>query len=510
MARNTEYGWGIQTKLSLASGLLVLISLAIFGWRTYSVTKSAMELQMGERLASHAKITAAALAALLGNLPPRAPTPGGEAHKILKGRLAAAKDAANLGKEAATNLENVILIGPEYEIWADANGELPVGEPYWIASTDWEEMASAWEGNLAISPRYTDEDGRPYQSAYAPVMRDDGKVRAVVRVEASAEFLLKTIRRVGCALLLSAIVITIVAALVGMLIARSIVVPIKELVRASQQIAGGALDTEVFIESRDEIGFFARTFNQMTRNLRKLYEEVEERGKQIAELSASVAHEVRSPISAIQGFTELLEEDMDDDDPGHEYIADIKNEVRILNAKVTDFMNFARPMVIESLPLDITEVLESALVSMDKEVTDNNVGIVTNFSPDLPVVQGDFDRLRGLVMNLIRNAIQATDGDGALIIGTSLFTGNIQDPEVNGDFIEIRLEDTGCGMDPGALEHAFEPFFTTKGSGTGLGLAIVKKIVDAHNGIIKLESEKGRGTTVKVFLPTERDSMLDT
>ncbi len=68
--------------------------------------------------------------------------------------------------------------------------------------------------------------------------------------------------------------------------------------------------------------------------------------------------------------------------------------------------------------------------------------------------------------------------------------------------IEIRVEDTGCGMAPEAVNRAFEPFFTTKGSGTGLGLAIVKKIVDAHSGKIELESDEGRGTTVRVFLPT--------
>jgi len=497
MSRDREYGWGIQTKLSLASGLLVLISLASFGWLSYSIIEEKLEQQMGERLASHAKITAAAL---LRNLPPRATTPDGEAYPILRGRLADAKDAANLGKEAATNIDNIILIGPGYKIWADANNELPVGEPYWLLSADSKEMASAWQGNVEISPFYT-TGGRPYMYAYAPVMVQDGKVVAVVRVEASAEFLLDTKRKVLFALLLSALVITATAALVGMLIARSIVVPIKELVRASQQIAGGALDTEVFIDARDEIGLFARTFNQMTRNLRKLYEEVEERGRLIAELSASVAHEVRSPISAIQGFTELLEEDLGEDHPGHEYIADIKNEIRILNAKVIDFMNFARPMELESLPMDVTEVLESALVSMDKEVTDSNVGIVTNFGADLPVIQGDFDRLRDLVMNLIRNAIQAMDGGGGLIISANLANKNMSNPDVDGSFIEIKVEDTGCGMDPGALDHAFEPFFTTKGSGTGLGLAIVKKIVDAHEGNIELESEEGQGTTVKVSLP---------
>ena len=505
MSQDREYKWGIQTKLSLASGLLVLISLASFGVFSYSVVKGTLDDQMGEKLAFHARMIADTLPA---NLLPRIPIQGGTIHRSMKERLSAAKGAANLDKKAATNLDNVVLIGPGNKIWADANDELPFGEPHWIAAyADRTELASVWAGNVAISPLYTGKDKRSYKSAYAPVVARTGKVVAVLRVEASAEFLNIT-NRVGLILLASALGITAVAALVGMLIARSIVIPIKELVRASQDVAGGALDTEVVIGSRDEIGFFARTFNQMTRNLRKLYEEVEERGRQIAELSASVAHEVRSPISAIQGFTELLEEDMGDDDPGLEYIADIRNEVRILNAKVTDFMDFARPLEIELFPLDIVEVLESAMISMDKEATDSNVGIVTNFGADLPTVQGDFDRLRGLFINLIRNAIQAMDG-GGLIISAKSSRQSTQDPDVEQSFVEVSVEDTGCGMDPGAQEHAFEPFFTTKGSGTGLGLAIVKKIVDAHNGKIELKSEEGQGTTVRLLLPTDGDPALD-
>ena len=138
---------------------------------------------------------------------------------------------------------------------------------------------------------------------------------------------------------------------------------------------------------------------------------------------------------------------------------------------------------------------------MDKEVTDSNVSVVTNLSSDLPAVLGDFELLRGLFINLIRNAIQAMDSGGGLVVSASLISAGTQDASNNPNSVEIRVEDTGCGMTPEAVERAFEPFFTTKGSGTGLGLAIVKKIVDAHSGRIELESDAGRGTTAKVFLP---------
>lgn len=506
MPRDREYRWGIQTKLSLASGLLVLLSLATFAWYSYSVTTETLEEQMGERLASHAKMAADTLADTMSatKLLSEIPTPGSRVHGILRDKLSELKKSANLDEETATNLDNIVLIGPKNHIWADANDELPVGETYWLISADSEEVSRAWKGNVEKSPLYpVGKDKRPYKSAYAPVKAEDGKIFAILRVNASAKFLLESTDKVRLALLLSALIITLIAALVGIWIARSIVIPIKDLVRASQKIAGGALDTEVFIESRDEIGFFAKTFNQMTRNLRDLYEEVEERSRQISELSASVAHEVRSPISAIQGFTELLEDDMEEEDPGLEYIEDIKMEVKILNAKVTDFMDFARPLEIEALPLDIVDVLESALAPMEKEAIDSNVGIVTKFNSALPAIYGDFDRLRGVFINLIRNSIQAMENGGGLIVGANLANENIEELDGNGKFVEIWVEDTGCGLDPGVLEHAFEPFFTTKGSGTGLGLAIVKKILDVHRGRIKPESEVGQGTIMRVFLPID-------
>jgi signal transduction histidine kinase len=493
MSQKREYSWGIQTKLSLASGLLVLISLASFGLLSYFVTRRTLDNQMGERLISHAEMAAAALkreASLL-----RGTSVLGEyASSEIKKKLDIAREAAGL--------DNVILIGIENKVLVDAKGKLETGEPYVILEADRTELNLAWSGNAQASVLYPDpgKEGRLYKSAYAPVTTTNDEIVAVLRIDASAEFL-NTINSVGFGLILSALIITAIAAFLGMLIARSIVIPIKELVRASQRIANGDLNTEVLIRSRDEIGFFARTFNQMARNLKKLYEEVEQRVRQIAELSASVAHEVRSPISAIQGFTELLEEDFGSDDPRLEYTADIKSEIKILNSKITDLIHFARPLKIEPVPLDIAEVLEASLVSMDKEVIDSNVSVVTNLSSDLPAVSGDFELLRGLFINLIRNAIQAMDSGGGLVVSANVANGSMQNVDNDLDSVEIRVEDTGCGMPPEAVVRAFEPFFTTKGSGTGLGLAIVKKIVQAHSGKIELESDAGRGTTVKVFLP---------
>jgi len=494
MYQGREYKRGIQTKLSLASGLLVLLSLASFGFLSYFVTRRILDDQMGEGLISHAKMAAATLQSY--EIALLAEESAVYYNPILQKELAAVGTAAKL--------HNVILIGDKNKVLADANGELEAGEEYSILKADRVELDAVWQGEEKASLLYRDREGRLYKSAYAPVKAESGEVVAVVRVEASARFL-SIINNVGLVLLISGVIITAMAALLGMLIARSIVNPIKKLVIASQRIAGGDLDTVVQVKSRDEVGFFARTFNQMARNLRKLYQEVEQRGRQIAELSASVAHEVRSPISTIQGYTELLEDDLDDDDPGLEYIAGIKNEIKILNSKITDFIHFARPLKIDPMPVDVIEILDSALVSMDKELNDNKVVAVRSISLSVAEVQGDFDQLRSLFINLIRNAVQSMDKGGGLVVSARMCNGINQDVNSEPDSVEIRIEDTGSGLNPETLERAFDPFFTTKGMGTGLGLAIAKKIVDIHNGKIELENNVGAGATVTVFLPVNEE-----
>jgi len=490
-----EYRWGIQTKFPLALGLLVLMSLSSFGLFSYLVTKQTLEKQMGKNLIYHAEVIAGMLKAevLVDWLPEIANTNNFFYYNTLKEKLA----SVNTGE---ADLDNIILIGPENRVIADAEGKLPIGQELANLKADQIELKMAWGGKSEASLMFPGRDGRPHKSAYAPISTKDNRVVAVVRVEGSARFL-DTINRVAFVLLGIALFITAFAAILGILVARTVVVPIKQLVEASQSIASGNLDTEVKVKSRDEIGFFARTFNQMAKNLKKLYEEVAAQGRQIAELSASVAHEVRSPISAIKGFTELLADELDEDDPRREYIDDIQEEINILNSKVTDFIHFARPLEIESNPLDITEILESAMASMEKEALDKNVNVKYRFDDNLPIIMGDYEQLRGLFINLIRNAVQAIEDEGNLTISANYINGNPRSTIKSSRLIEIIIRDSGCGMNNNEIEKAFDPFFTRKVNGTGLGLSICKKIIEAHKGEIRLESIPTVGTTVRVFLP---------
>ena len=204
MFQKREYKWGIQTKLSLASGLLVLISLASFGIFSYLVTRRTLDDQMGERLVSHAEMAAFTLqrdAQLLREMSDL----GKSFNTRLQSKLADAREAAGL--------DNVILISVDSKVLVDAKGE--VGEQYPILEADEVELELAWRGYAQSSVLYKGKDEQLYKAAYAPLMTANGReVVAVLRVEAKAGFL-NTIHNVGLVFLSSAIIITALAALLS-------------------------------------------------------------------------------------------------------------------------------------------------------------------------------------------------------------------------------------------------------------------------------------------------------
>lgn len=486
---DVRYRHTIQAKIVLATSSLVLTPILIFVVISHLTVKEILDKRIGEALVYQAEMIADRLRAF-GWVPESA-----WSERILRQEL-------NFAHTGRSNLESIIIIGRDNRVLTDSRGKLSFGDELNILRLDQVELQLAWKGQSSASVPYKGKDGRWYKPAYAPIFSEDGNVASIVRVEATADFL-NAMNKVSLILTLTAFLLTGLTVMAGTMFARTIVNPIKKLANASERISSGDLDVEVNVRSRDEIGLFAKTFNQMARNLKKLYEEQAQHSRQIAELSASVAHEVRSPISAIQGFTELLEDEIKDGnqdvDSLLEYIDDIKKEIRTLNSKVTDFIHFAKPIIIEPYPVEISDVLENALSSLDKEITDKKISIVNQIPSDVPCVMGDFDQLRGLFVNILRNAIQAMSEGGVICLSASLVNGSADKDEQQ--FIEICVKDNGCGMTEEQLAMAFEPFFTTKGEGIGLGLAIVKKIVHAHNGDVKLESQVGNGTTVRVFLP---------
>ena len=221
-----------------------------------------------------------------------------------------------------------------------------------------------------------------------------------------------------------------------------------------------------------------------------------ERSRRLASLgslAAGVAHEIRNPLSSIKGFATFFKERYRDN-PEDQKIAEIMvQEVERLNRVISQLLEFARPMDMNRQWISLQEVIRHTLKMIEGQTRSNNITIHTDLPLDMGNVLIDSDKIKQVLLNLYLNAVGAMENGGTLSVTLS--------PH-NSRTIRIDVSDTGKGIDEKELARIFDPYFTTKSSGTGLGLAIVYKIIEAHDGEIRVMSESGKGTTVSVFLPT--------
>jgi two-component system sensor histidine kinase HydH len=210
-----------------------------------------------------------------------------------------------------------------------------------------------------------------------------------------------------------------------------------------------------------------------------------ERLAALGQLSAGLAHELRNPLGSIRGSAELLGRATAGDNALAKELAQIiQEEVDRTNSLVTRFLDFARPLEPRLENTDITRVI-------DRAANYAKVSLIRNYSPDVNFIPLDPALMEQVFINLLTNAAQASAQDAPITVAT----------RAAGDEAEISVIDRGCGISPDKIETIFNPFVTDKPGGTGLGLAIVAKIVDGHGGRMTVESERGKGSTFRLWLP---------
>jgi two-component system NtrC family sensor kinase len=307
-------------------------------------------------------------------------------------------------------------------------------------------------------------------------------------------------------------------------ITRSMILPLEEMVKASNRIAAGDLDHSVSITSRDEIGILANSFNKMLASIKTMKLELEEWGRTLEEkvnkrteelvavqtqmaqseklasigrLAAGVAHEINNPLGGILTFSMLALEDCDDDHPLKQSLEVIVKQTLRCRDTVKGLLDFARQSSATPSITEVNSVVDKTLLLLENQTIFQNIRTVRKFGPDLPHVLIDAGQLQQVVINIVINAVDAMEENGVLTIETCRAPRTQE--------ILIRISDTGKGIPEDILPLIFEPFFTTKkvGKGTGLGLAIVHGIVTRAGGKIEVASSP-KGATFTVRLPIAR------
>jgi len=233
---------------------------------------------------------------------------------------------------------------------------------------------------------------------------------------------------------------------------------------------------------------------EANRNLQQAEEAVRrsDRLAALGQLAAGLAHELRNPLGTIRASAEMLNRSVaSENEVAREVAGFIAEEVDRTNSLVTRFLDFVRPLELRPAPADLAQVLDRSVAMVEREAAAREVTVYKNYSPDIPPFPLDAELMERVFYNLLANAAQATAPGGAVTVKTRPVDGNA----------EISVIDRGSGIDPKIIDAIFNPFFTTKPDGVGLGLAICSKIVDQHGGKIAVESQPGKGSVFRVYLP---------
>jgi signal transduction histidine kinase len=220
-----------------------------------------------------------------------------------------------------------------------------------------------------------------------------------------------------------------------------------------------------------------------------------EHARSMQQLSASIAHEIRNPITAAKSLVQQMEEDPTRRD-NVEYARVALEELERVERSVSHLLRFARDEDVSQQEVRLAEVIDSAIETFRDRLERNDVLLDTEIET-VGRLRGDPDKLRRIVINLVGNAIDALVDGGTREPHVELSLGE----NLAGTEVWLRIRDNGPGIDADAQQKMFSPFYTSKANGTGLGLAITRKLVDAHGGSIELHSEPGHGAEFLVTFP---------
>jgi signal transduction histidine kinase len=373
------------------------------------------------------------------------------------------------------------------------------------------------------SGRQTSRIVGEYMEIVMPVVID-GQNAAGLALGVSLDLLARQGRRIRLRLLLVTAGLISSALVVIFWWTRKTVAPLLELTRGAQRLSAGDLSVRVSVNSIDEVGTLASTFNQLAESLQRTIQEKDralaetnrlyrnlkvararlgraERLSAVGMLAAGVSHEINNPLGIILATAGNLREALDASSPWREDVGIIEQETERCRRIVQRLLNFAASGDSNPVEVDINALLRETFALVVRDERARMLKAEWALDPQLPLMLVDPRHMQQVFMNLLLNAADAMEGTGVVTLrtGESIEGGQRK--------VLIEFADRGSGIHPKDMDHIFDPFYTTKkgGAGFGLGLAVSYGIIAEHGGEITVASELGHGSVFTITLPVRDD-----
>lgn len=336
-------------------------------------------------------------------------------------------------------------------------------------------------------------DGRTVR-AFLPLDVPDASVLEVQFSVAAVEEAMRRGGRLGLAL--AGVSILGVAVIFFAMFRREVVAPIERI----QRMLTGPTERPR-ARTEDELDRVRRSIVELMEKEARAERTAEERRveleqraglAEVGELAAEMAHELKRPLANVRTAMGLLEQEYELDPSGRELLEAVEDQLDRLSSTMRDLFSLARPAELAEDRVDLRDVLDSALSQLAGVEGTEGVEVRREYASDTPRVRGDARRLEQAVVNLLTNAVEAIEEDGALTVRSAATE--------DGRAV-VEVADTGSGIPPEEVGEVTRPFYSTKPMGTGLGLPLVARIVAAHQGRLDIDSAPGAGTTVRITLP---------
>ncbi len=319
------------------------------------------------------------------------------------------------------------------------------------------------------------------------------------KLEERTQSAFREITRIKTVVYLLLAIIPLLALGFAFTFARAFTRPVTELLTATRRLKSGDLDYRIG-RLNDEFGEVAESFNSMASALKEdlLKMQWAEQLMVLGEMAGGLAHEIKNPLAGIKASIDVLTIDPAVSAENRAVIMKVSEQIRRIEGLIKTVLNFARPPKPQLMLIDVNSVIDSAggLAERHPALSSRNgarITILKDFDTGVPETTADPLQLQQIFMNLLLNAADAMPEGGTITIKTSYAAPT--------KTIQIRVSDTGKGIDPALIDKIFQPFFTTKSAGTGLGLAIVKMLLEQHGGSIRVENNADGGASFLILLP---------